>query len=288
MLMAKDLEIALLRSFVTAVRVGSISRAATALGHTQPALSQQLRKLEGAVGRPLLHRSPSGVLPTRAGEELLPYAERILSLSAQALTETGRALTGHCGVGLLEDLAASRLPQALADLARLHPGATLEVLSLSTTAMRQAYDAGRVQLVLDAVPDLPGPPRWKVARPLVWAIGQGVDVPDVSDVAADPLPLVLFSNPCSWRTAVLETLERADRRWQTVFESNNLIGVLAAVRAGLGVAALMPANIEPAMARHDTDALPALPDVELGLTRHPRTDGDPLIDAVETALRRMI
>lgn len=280
--MARDLEITLLRSFVTAVRSGSISRAATALGHTQPSLSQQLRKLESGVGRPLLHRSPSGVSPTRAGEELLPYAERILTLSAQALTETGRALTGHCGVGLLEDLAASQLPQALADLARLHPGATLEVLSTSNVAMREAYDAGRVQLVLDEVSDVPTPPRWTVRRPLDWAIGQGVDV------AADPLPVVLFSNTCPWRTAVLETLERADRRWRVAFESNSLVGVLAAVRAGLGVAALMPANLEPVMARHDTDALPTLPDVELGLARHPRTEGDPLIDAVETALRRMI
>lgn len=280
--MARDLEIAWLRSFVTAVRSGSISRAATALGHTQPALSQQLRKLESAVGHPLLNRSPSGVSPTRAGEELLPYAERILALSAQALTETGRALTGHCGVGLLEDLAASQLPQALADLARLHPGATLEVLSLSNAAMRETYDAGRVQLVLDAVPDVPGPPRWTVRRPLVWAIGQDVDV------AADPLPVVLFSNPCSWRTLVLETLERADRRWRVAFESNSLAGVLAAVRAGLGVAALIPVNLEPAMARRDANALPALPDAEFGLARHPRTEGDPLTDAVETALRRMI
>src|SRR5215469_9409274 len=109
--MARDLEIVLLRSFVTAVRSGSISRAATTLGHTQPALSQQLRKLESAVGSPLLHRSPSGVAPTRAGEEFLPYAERILALAAQALAETRRALTGHCGIGLLEDLAASQLPQ---------------------------------------------------------------------------------------------------------------------------------------------------------------------------------
>jgi DNA-binding transcriptional LysR family regulator len=280
--MARDLETALLRSFVTAVRAGSISRAAAALGHTQPALSQQLRKLESIVGRPLLYRSPSGVSPTRAGEELLPYAERILSLSAQALTETGRALSGHCSVGLLEDLAASQLPQALADLARLHPGATLEVLTFSNAAMREAYDAGRVQLVLDQVPDVPGPPRWTVRRPLVWAIGQGVDV------AADPLPLVLFSDPCPFRTAVLETLERTDRRWRVAFESNSLVGVLAAVRAGLGLAALMPPNLEPVMACHDADALPTLPDVELGLARHPRTEGDPLIDAVETALRRMI
>jgi DNA-binding transcriptional LysR family regulator len=136
--------------------------------------------------------------------------------------------------------------------------------------------------VLDEVPYVPAPPRWTVRRPLVWAIGQGVDV------TADPLPVVLFSNPCFWRTSVLETLERADRRWRVAFESNSLVGVLAALRAGLGVTALMPANLEPAMACHDPDALPTLPDVELGLARHPRTDGDPLIDAVETALRRTI
>ncbi|WP_371778284.1 LysR family transcriptional regulator [Streptosporangium subroseum] len=280
--MAHDLETALLRSFVTAVRAGSISRAATALGRTQPALSQQLRKLERAVGSPLLHRAPSGVSPTRAGEELLPYAERILALSAQALAETGRALTGHCGVGLLEDLAASRLSQALADLARLHPGATLEVLSLSNAAMREAYDTGRVQLVLDEVSDLPWPPRWTVRLPLVWAVGQGV----ATD--ADPLPVVLFSNTCAWRTSVLETMEGTGRRWRVAFESNSLAGVLAALRAGLGVAALLPANLEPAMACHDETALPALPDIELGLARHPGTEGDALIDAVETALRRMI
>ncbi|MEU4800036.1 LysR family transcriptional regulator [Streptomyces sp. NPDC023327] len=280
--MAKDLETALLRSFVTAVRAGSISRAATELGHTQPALSQHVRRLESAVGRPLLHRSPSGVSPTRAGEELLPYAERILSLCATALTETGHALTGRCGVGLLEDLAASQLPQVLADLARLHPGATLEVLSCSNAEMRVAYDAGRIQLVLDEARWVPGPPRWTVRRPLVWAVGPGVDV------RADPLPVVLFSEPCVWRRSVLDSLERAGRRPRVVFESNSLVGVLAAVRAGLGVSALLPANLEPAMACHDTAALPALPDIELGLARHPRTAGDPLIDAVETALRRTL
>ncbi|MFI6290945.1 LysR family transcriptional regulator [Nonomuraea sp. NPDC050790] len=280
--MSRDLETALLRSFVTAVRQGSISRAASTLGQTQPALSQQLRRLESAVGRPLLYRSPAGVSPTRAGAELLPYAERILSLSQQALTQAGRALTGHCGVGLLEDLSASQLPQALADLARLHPGATLEVLSLPGAAMREAYDAGRVHLVLNEVTSVPGPPRWTVRRPLVWALGQG------ADVAADPLPVVLFSNPCFWRTSVLESLERAGRRWKVAFESNSLVAVLAALRAGLGVAALMPANLDPSMACHDTGALPALPDVELGLARHPRSKGDPLTDAVETALRRMI
>jgi len=43
------------------------------------------------------------------------------------------------------------------------------------------------------------------------------------------------------------------------FESNSLVGVLAVVRAGLGVAALLPGNLEPAVARHDAGALPGLP-----------------------------
>ncbi len=78
------------------------------------------------------------------------------------------------------------------------------------------------------------------------------------------------------------------RRWRVAFESNSLAGVLAALRAGLGVAALMPANLEPVMVCHDADALPVLPDVEFGLARHPSTEGDPLIDAVEAALRRIV
>jgi DNA-binding transcriptional LysR family regulator len=98
----------------------------------------------------------------------------------------------------------------------------------------------------------------------------------------------LFSEPCFFRTAALQALAAADRRWRIAFESNSLAGVLGATRAGLGVAALMSANLEPGMSIPDTEALPTLPDVEIGLARHPRTEGDPLIDAVETALRRMI
>ncbi|MDX3536153.1 LysR family transcriptional regulator [Streptomyces sp. MB09-01] len=90
----RDLETSLLRMFVSCARSGSISRAAAALGYSQPALSQQLRKLERSVGQPLLHRTATGVSPTKAGEALLPYAERILALSAQALTATGRTVTG--------------------------------------------------------------------------------------------------------------------------------------------------------------------------------------------------
>lgn len=280
--MPSDLETALLRAFVTSARAGSISRAATALGQTQPALSQKLRRLERRVGRPLLHRAASGVSLTTTGEALLPYAERILSLSAQALAGAGQSLSGHCGVGLVEDLAAARLPQLLADFARLHPQATLEVLVASGPAMRRAFEQGRIQIALCDTSYLPEPPRWSLHLPLVWALGPGVDP------HAHPLPLVLFSQPCRWRTSILEALDAAGRPWRVAFESTSLAGVQAAVRAGLGAAPMLPANLDPYSGTPvGTEALPALPAVEIGLIRRPGTEGEPLVDAVDLALRRM-
>jgi DNA-binding transcriptional LysR family regulator len=274
--MATDLETALLRAFLTAARAGSISRAAVALGHSQPALSQQLRKLERAVGQPLLHRTTSGVAPTRAGEMLLPYAERILALSAQALQAPRQALSGHCGVGLIEDLAVAPLPQALAEFSRVHPDASLELVSVPGPAMREAFTSGRVHLALCDTSYLPEPPRWTVRLPLAWAGGPGID-PDV-----DPVPLILFSQPCQWRGLLLDALHDAGRTWRVVFESTTLAGVKAGVRAGVGVAALLPANLDPGTA---LSGLPSLPDVELGLVRRSGTEGDPLVDAVEAVLR---
>jgi DNA-binding transcriptional LysR family regulator len=280
--MTADLETALLRTFVTAVRSGSISRAASVLGQTQPALSQQLRRLERAVGHQVLRRTSTGVALTGAGETLLPDAERILALSAQGLADTRRTLVGHCGVGLIEDLASARLPQALADFASLHPGATLEVMSTPGPAMRDALESGRLQVALCDTTYLPQPPRWSVRLPLVWAIGPGVDV------HTDPLPLILFSQPCRWRTPLLDALNAAGRRWRIVFESTSLAGVQGAVRAGLGIAALLPANLGPDMTAADNEhALPAIQDVEIGLVRRPDTDGNPLIDAVDTLLRQL-
>ncbi|MGW3285185.1 LysR family transcriptional regulator [Streptomyces sp. NPDC001002] len=276
--MAPDLETALLRAFVSSVRSGSISRAAVALGHSQPALSNQLRRLERTVGQELLHRGTTGVSLTKSGEVFLPYAERILALSAQALSAAGPVVTGHCGVGLMEDFVTPSLVEALGDFSRLHPNAKLELVIGPGRLMKQALAEGRIQLALCDPFYLAETPRWTVRLPLVWSAGRDLDV------RQDPLPLVLFSQPCRWRAPVIDALEAAGRGWDVVFESTALGAVQAAVRAGLGATALLPANVGPGTA---TDALPALPEVEIALVRPAGTDGDLLLDEVENLLRRL-
>src|SRR5262249_14629413 len=150
-LMTRDVDTAALRCFVTAVRTGSMGRAAEVLGRTQPAISQQLRRLEDILDCSLLRRSASGVVMTPEGEAFLPLAERILALNDEAQAHV-RSRAGRDGgrrrIGLLEDIAASGLQMALADFAHVHPELELDVTVADGDAMRDAYRTGKLDLVL--------------------------------------------------------------------------------------------------------------------------------------------
>ena len=70
------MEVQLLRTFVAVARLGSFSAAASELGYTQAAVSQQIATLEASLKTRLLTRRP--VEPTEAGTRLLEHAEPIL------------------------------------------------------------------------------------------------------------------------------------------------------------------------------------------------------------------
>src|ERR1700761_1737869 len=119
-----DLE--LLRSFVSVVDSGGFTRAGERVHRTQSTVSQQIRRLEDDVGQPLLDRTGKDVVPTEAGERLLSYARRLLSLAEEARDVMARP--GHQGairLGIPEDFAAYRLTKLLAAFSRSHPGLRL-------------------------------------------------------------------------------------------------------------------------------------------------------------------
>lgn len=85
--MADELELRLLRQFVTVAEELHFSRAAQRLFIAQQALSRDVRRLEDRLGVPLLHRSTRSVELTEAGRRLLPRAKEILALHDLALRE---------------------------------------------------------------------------------------------------------------------------------------------------------------------------------------------------------
>ena len=272
---------AALRCFASAVRTGSMGRAAKALGRTQPAISQQIRRLEDILGYRLVRRTTRGVIMTAEGEAFLSLAERILALNDEAqahVRSRASAIVRRRRIGLIEDVAANGLQMALADFAQVHPELELDVMVAEGDAMREAFGGGKLVLALADTVLIGATPRRRRVCPLAW-----VAAPSFDQAARDPLPLVLFRHPCEWRVRTVRALDRSGRRWRTAFESGSLTAIQAAVRAGVGVATLLPGNVETGMAVLDPEAnqLPAPPDVELALYRRPGLQNDPAIDVLE-------
>lgn len=282
--MALDLDTGLLRVFLICARLGSIGRAAQSLGRTQPALSQQLRRLEDLVGEMLLFRAAKGVSLTAAGAALVPYAERILALSGEALAGVPRSrLSGRCSVGMLEDFTGTVLPAAFADFCRMHTDITLELVSLPSSETQAALDSGRIQLALCEAAFLRSEPRWRKRVPMLWVAAENFDT------SIDPLPLVLFSEPCQWQHRIVSALTKVGRPYRIVFETGSLTALQSAVRAGLGVTTMLPMAIAPGLDSQAAAAsLPELSDVEIGLARQPESAGSALTDAVEEMLKLLV
>lgn len=284
--MTTDIDLVLLRSLAAAARSGSLNRAAAVLGLTQPAVSQHLRRLERAVGAQLLQRTTRGVALTATGTVVLRYAERVLALVDElARAAAPDATPAVYRVGLLEDIVAGGLTEVLADFTAMHPDATLDMVVAGGAALGRALDDGTLDVVVGdprSIGGAAGGPRRRAPFRLTWAAHPRLDL------AADPLPIVLFHAPCAWRDGMIDSLDGGGRRWRAVVEASSLAAVQAAVGAGLGVSALLPGTVPSGTAVGEGMGLPEPPSVELALYRK-RDGGQPAgLERLEALLWRTL
>ena len=141
--------------FLALMEHRSIGRAAIAVGLTQPAVSRGLKRLEARLGAVLFERLPSGVVPTLAGETLLPYAQDVVSNMQTALEEIA-SLQGQSRsvvrVGAVASISNSLMPSAIERLLRKWPMLRVHLLEavedqLSDALARREIDiaiAGRM------------------------------------------------------------------------------------------------------------------------------------------------
>ena len=125
----EDLELSLLRTFLAVVRHGSMGRTAAAVAKTQPAVSQQMLRLEKILGRKLFYRSRGGVKLTSHGELLVAYANRALDLNEEALARLREeSASGPVRLGVSEQTALAALTPALKRFQRTHPDVELKLM----------------------------------------------------------------------------------------------------------------------------------------------------------------
>jgi DNA-binding transcriptional LysR family regulator len=230
-------------------------------------VSQQIRRLEETLGRPLLHRDGKRVTPTEEGERLLAYARRILALAAEAHDVVARpASEGVVRLGMSEDFAAYRLTAMLSEFARSRPGLRLDVRCGLSVDLRHALERGELDLALFKrdLGESGGVAAWP--ERLHWLTSRRHPI----DFRRDPLPLAVFEQGCLYRNRAIHALEAAGRAWHIAYTSPNLPGIQAAVSAGLGVSILPEVAVLPEHRVLDaTDGFPPITNTEVVLVTAP-------------------
>ncbi len=120
----------LFRAFLAVVREGSLSRAARALGATQPTMGRQVAALEASLGVKLFTRSIDGLLPTDAGVRLIPSAEAMAAAAEAAVRSASGDVDEERGtvrITASEIIGGEVLPAILADFHALHPRTSVEL-----------------------------------------------------------------------------------------------------------------------------------------------------------------
>jgi DNA-binding transcriptional LysR family regulator len=224
----------LLRAFVAILDDASFTRAAGRLHMTQSTISQQLARLEEAVGLALVDREARPVRATASGERLLGYARRILALQQEAETALGdRAGTTSVRIGLPEDVFSGPMAMLFRDFAREHREIRLDVTSGLSRELLRRYRAGEFDIVVVKEPAPSADARASFPEPMSW-----VEAADILGDWPDPIPLVVFPAGGLYREQMFARIERERRRWYVAFSGSSLSDVLVAVEAGLGVTLL--------------------------------------------------
>jgi DNA-binding transcriptional LysR family regulator len=236
------LDLDLLRSFVSVVDAGGFTRAGERVHRTQSTVSQQIRRLEENMGRPLLHRDGKRVRPTEEGERLLSYARRILALAEEACDVVSRPRgDGVVRLGLPEDFVAYRLAEMLSEFARSQPDLRLDVRCGKSEQMERALERGELDLALFKrnAAETSGIASWR--ERLRWVTSRRRPV----DSGRDPLPLAVLEQGCLYRNRAIHALEMVGRSWHITYTSPSILGIQAAVSAGLGISILPEIAILP-------------------------------------------
>jgi len=224
----------LLRAFVAIADAGSFTAAADRLHMTQSTMSQQIARLEEAIGRELVDRAARPVRLTVTGERLLGHARRILALQNEVLTLVAETSgTTSVRIGMPDDIATPEMARVFAAFTKRHKEARLDVTTGLRSDLTRRYRSGELDIVV-LKEDAPGEDSWaSFEEPIAW-----FTAPDTVNALPDPIPLVTFPPGGLYRDAMFERLERERRRWYIAFTSASLRNVLMAVEAGLGLSLL--------------------------------------------------
>ncbi|WP_375261547.1 LysR family transcriptional regulator [Palleronia sp.] len=262
--MPRNLDLTALRSFVAVADVGGVTRAAGHLHLTQSAVSMQLKRLEESLGTRLLDRTTRSVALTPAGEQLVSYARRMLTLNDEAIARmTDDVYEGEITLGVPHDILYPAIPPVLAAFAQRFPRMRVHLLSLGTRTLREMFARGECDAILTTEETLGEGGETLAVLPLIWAGA-------MNGVAWRQRPLrFAFTRTCIFSPIARARLDAAGIDWVAVVDSaSDHRASEAAVMADLALYVILDNTLPQGVASVPAVAgLPPLPDQKINLYR---------------------
>ncbi|MBO9452833.1 LysR family transcriptional regulator [Tropicibacter sp. R16_0] len=241
--MAERLDIEGLRALVAISTHGGVTRAAEHLALSQPAVSHKIKRLETVLDCELLARRAGGPLFTEAGTRLLEYARRMMDLHDEALAALGKKpLAGTIRLGMTEDTTGGDVARILGKFTRLHPDTKVSTrigqsLTLSDWLSSGEIDIAVIQVLRD---DVLRDDIVLYEDRLHWI--KSHDLPLKPNA---PVPFLAFDQNCFYKHWAQAQSDGTELQFETVLECPSVSGILAATRAGLGVALMNGLHVSP-------------------------------------------
>jgi DNA-binding transcriptional LysR family regulator len=146
-----------IRCFCATLERGSFTAAADTLRVSQPAVAEQVRKLEQALGADLFVRAGRGVVPTDAGRAFAEHAARSLRAAEDAADSVGELTAirgGTIALGIFGDPAAWHVDELVTAFLRRHPGVSVRLVGRNSSEVvervrRGKLEAGGILLPID-------------------------------------------------------------------------------------------------------------------------------------------
>jgi DNA-binding transcriptional LysR family regulator len=263
----------LLRTLIAVVDLRSFTKAAQAMGVTQPAVSAQIKRLQALLAIELFDKSAPGVTVTEAGELVVNYARRMLMINDQ-IVQLGAPRTEHppLRIGIPALYGASRLPKALATFRRHAPDVRFNVRGDASENLLRDLRQGQLDLAVALT--LTGPAvdaRHHWSEEVVWVKGRDATIDTGGPV---PLSLITIHESGLLHRLAVSTLQHAGRESDIVFSASGTIGLVAAVSAGLGVTLLPRCEIPGELIAWEDAPLPKPLDVFCGIYLREGADCD--------------
>jgi DNA-binding transcriptional LysR family regulator len=245
---------------------GSFSAAAGALSYSQPAVSQQIARLETQAGVKLIERQPKGIRLTPAGEALVRHTELILAQLAAAQAELGDiadSARGRLRIGSFATAAGTIVPQAVSAFRRLRPGVRVELVLMDPPESIPALRRGDIDIAIseeggfEADPDLDGLEVERLMDDVLYALLPAEHplatrrAVALSDLREEEWMLVGLRGTCADSNIVLRACKRAGFDPHVAYTSDDYFAIQGLVASGMGVA-LVP-GLALASARSDVE-----------------------------------